>query len=315
MNLSSMHQPPVVVGYGHPGTDSDAALEWAATEADHRRLPLRVLHAYSGIVDYPWRSGYPVSDREIARAQESLRLAALRMLGEAEKQVHQTHPDLNVSITAVGESAAACLVSASAEAALTVVGHGRHPVAGAMGSTAAAVAAHGQSPVVVVPNLGPSDRAGDAADSRFAGAIVVGLDDSAECEDALTFAFEQASRDHALLVPLHAFWIDPLFLPTGRPTDWDTLDAAAQSSVDGLVARWALHFPEVKTAPEVARMRPADALLEASRSARLVVVGSRGRGGFTSLLLGSVSRKVLHRSHCPVVVVRRGGASGVSQRG
>jgi nucleotide-binding universal stress UspA family protein len=54
----------------------------------------------------------------------------------------------------------------------------------------------------------------------------------------------------------------------------------------------------------VGRNRPAQALIEAARGARLIVVGSRGRGGFTGLALGSVSQAVLHHASCPVLVAR-----------
>jgi len=63
-------------------------------------------------------------------------------------------------------------------------------------------------------------------------------------------------------------------------------------------------FPDVAVQQRLIQGRPAHEIADASRGAELVVVGSRGRGGFVSLLLGSVSHGVLHRAHCPVMVVR-----------
>lgn len=304
MNTSSVDRKPVLVGYAD--RDSDAALEWAAAEADRRGLPLRVVHAYSSTAEYPWAWSYPVPASEIEQARAALRDQAESVLIGLGTRVEEAHPGLPFIATLASTTPGDGLVTASAEASLLVVGHGRHPVAGSLGSTAAAVAAHSECPVVVVPTVTDLTRARDEADTRFSGSIVVGLDDSPECEDALGFAFQQASARGAKLVPLHAFWMDPQFLPTGEPSDWDKIDAKAQAAVDVLLAHWKGRFPEVKTDPQVARMRPADALVETSRSAEMVVVGSRGRGGFSGLLLGSVSRKVLHRAHCPVAVVRKG---------
>lgn len=304
MNTSSVDQAPIVVGYAD--TTSDAALDWATHEAGRRHLPLRVVHAYPPTVTNPWAWPYPVPAGDIERAQETLRTNARAVLAGLVKRIKESNPDLPFVTTMASTTPGEGLVSASAEASLMVVGHGRHAMAGTMGSTAAAVAAHAKCPVVVVPGAQHSGTAEREPDTRFSGSIVVGLDDSPECDDALSFAFQEASLRGIPLVPLHAFWMNPQFLPTGDPSDWEKIDSKAQSAVNALLARWTARYPDVKTEPEVARMRPPEALVEASRSAELLVVGSRGRGGFSSLLLGSVSRKVLHHAQCPVAVVRRG---------
>lgn len=299
MNAASKDQAPVVVGYA--GRDSDAALEWAIAEADRSHLPLRAVHAYFTAAEYAWAYPRLADDMEQKVLKEAT--AVVTELGE---RVSEMNPGTPFVATLARTTPGEALVLASGEARMLVVGHGRHPVARTLGSTAAAVAAHAKCPVVVVPSTPESGAAQDETDTRFSGSIVVGVDGSPEGEDALRFAFQHASLWGVKLVPLHAFWMDPRFLPRGEREDWAKIDAKAQAAVERSLAKWVAHYPPVKTEPEAARMRPAEALVEASRSAELVVVGSRGRGGFASLLLGSVSRHVLHLAHGPVAVVRRG---------
>jgi nucleotide-binding universal stress UspA family protein len=85
---------------------------------------------------------------------------------------------------------------------------------------------------------------------------------------------------------------------------WSELVAEQERITSEAIAQWATQFPNVDVWTRVMQGRPADVLVDASEGAELVVVGSRGRGGFRGLLLGSVSRSVMHRAHCPVAVIR-----------
>jgi nucleotide-binding universal stress UspA family protein len=107
-------------------------------------------------------------------------------------------------------------------------------------------------------------------------------------------------------VALHAFlpWAyDAAPAAADLPSD-DLHDDDARRLVSEAVAGWREKFPDVDVEYETHRRNPATALVEASADARLLVVGSRGLGGFRGLLLGSVSRSVLHHAACPVAVVR-----------
>jgi nucleotide-binding universal stress UspA family protein len=327
---STTSQGPVVVGY--EDHDSDDALEWACQEAARRSTPVRVLHAYSRELRYPWGYGYPLPVGDLHRAEEKLRTDASGLLEEAAERVRSRYPDLPLTATLAGSSPDAGLVTASQDAALVVVGrHGRRPRGASHGSVSLSVAAHASCPVVVVPSPMPATddaAAGDAGRSvvggsgdievvadagpppplaaLFAGQVVVGLDDSPEAADAVGFAFAQASARKVGLVALHAWWVDPILLAPSMPVDWNEMSPSDQGAIDGVLAPWKARCPDVKVARVLARMSTAEALVTASSEAELLVVGSRGRGGFASLLLGSVSRKVLHHARCPVAVVRRG---------
>lgn len=278
----------VVVGVdGSAG--SDAALEWAVDEAGRRRLPLHLVHATN--IDYLVAAAMlnpldapPVMDELVEAARDKVRADA---------------PDLRVSAEASTGAAAHDLVQRSEGAECVVVGaEGKTAVRGALGSVSLQVAMHAKCPVVVV-------RRNDAGTTG--GPVVVGVDGSAVSFDALGHAFEQASLRGVPLQVVYAWWIefvDGVVVTTPGSPQWAAVEERQRLMLSESMAGWAEQYPDVAAEMHVVHDRPADAITGASEGACLVVVGARGRGGFTGLLLGSVSHGVLHRAHCPVAVVR-----------
>jgi nucleotide-binding universal stress UspA family protein len=90
------------------------------------------------------------------------------------------------------------------------------------------------------------------------------------------------------------------------PLSYDaaTIEAAERQLLDEDLASWRDKYPQVAVTTSVVPGHAGQALVDVSRRGQLVVVGSRGRGGFRGLLLGSVSQQLLHHAACPVVVVR-----------
>jgi nucleotide-binding universal stress UspA family protein len=140
-------------------------------------------------------------------------------------------------------------------------------------------------------------------------AIVVGVDESAHAHKALDWAMHEAGMRHADLTVLTV--IPAMASPwTGNPLSVPRADEAiqhARQAVEEAVAKSASDItgpqPSSVTVKVFAGF-PAESLVDASRDAELVVVGSRGAGGFASLLVGSVSNQVAHHAACPIVIVR-----------
>ncbi|MGW5028923.1 universal stress protein, partial [Streptomyces albidoflavus] len=138
----------------------------------------------------------------------------------------------------------------------------------------------------------------------------LGLDGSPQADGAVGFAFATAARRAAPLVALHAWsnWTQPAHRNPGEPmplvTDLDRLQDDEQRLLAEALAGWQARYPQVQVERRLLRSRTRPALIEASRSAQLVVVGARGRGGFAGLLLGSTSQALLHHADCPVAVIR-----------
>jgi len=134
--------------------------------------------------------------------------------------------------------------------------------------------------------------------------IVVGVDGSPSSKAALRWAVRQAERTGAVVEAVTAWWY-----PTGygmAPTsDWAVdLERTAEKTLVEALAEVSGVAPDVVVSPRVAEGHPADVLLRAARGADLLVVGSRGHGGFAAALLGSVSQHCTQHAPCPVLVIR-----------
>jgi nucleotide-binding universal stress UspA family protein len=137
------------------------------------------------------------------------------------------------------------------------------------------------------------------------GRIVVGVDGSPYSEEALRWAIGQA-RLTGRPVDAVISWnvpVDYSLAGAGPLLSFDWQDVA-RTTLEETVGKVVAAEDADLVLQHVVMGHPARVLLEASADAALLVVGSRGRGGFTGMLLGSVSQNVIARAACPVVVVR-----------
>jgi nucleotide-binding universal stress UspA family protein len=134
------------------------------------------------------------------------------------------------------------------------------------------------------------------------GPVLLGVDGPPASQAAIEVAFEEASRLKVHLVALHA-WAEASLRLRSR-LDRERQLARGQEALDERLAGWQHHYPEVKVVRRLVLGEPTRSLVEASKSARLTIVGSDGRGGFAGMMLGSVGLGVAQAAHTPVTVVR-----------
>jgi nucleotide-binding universal stress UspA family protein len=139
--------------------------------------------------------------------------------------------------------------------------------------------------------------------TRF-GRVLLGYDGSSSARIALSFAVEEAARRHARLVVAYS-WTVPEFGYGPTPSAVEELEAAGHALLDEAVAAAKEQDASLEVETVLEEGNPASRLIELCEQADLLVVGARGHGGFTSLLLGSVSDQLVHHSPIPVVVVRQ----------
>ena len=273
---------------------SKAALRWALAEALRRAATVEVVHAWSPptIAFTPYAStAVPVVGAEDVEA------AAARAMTRTMAEVADVAEGVDVTTSIERGNAAEVLATKAKGASMLVVGsHGHGGFAGMLlGSTSTQLLHHAPGPVVVVNSstLQPSGR------------IVVGVDGSAPSIEALRWALEEARLRRVGVDVVHG-WQYPGVLFFGE-TMVIAADDVAEGAADVLQQTMAAVADEVgdlDVRTFVERGHPVGVLAEHAKDAALVVVGSRGRGGFTGLLLGSVSSEVVHHAPCPAVVVR-----------
>ncbi len=291
----------VVVGYdGSPS--SRLALTWGMRAAQARRLPVLIAHA--GYTPTAAIAGFVTS---VDPNPEALRRADEEMLAEAAVEAHRQAADVEVRTRAVPGPAVPVLLELMADAELGVVGHrgvGRFAEL-LVGSTSLQLASHGTCPLVVVRS------ADDVEPGPQAGRVVVGLDGSAGAAAAAGFAFQEARLRGCGLTAVHAWDSPALDVYDGGPELVERLAAEQESHAREWLADWssdwARTYPDVDVRRRLDRDDAARALVGASAGAALLVVGSRGLGGFRALVLGSVSHAVLHHAHSAVAVVHPAG--------
>lgn len=291
------HNAQVVVGVdGSEG--SLEALRWAAHEAARREWPLHVVTCVQlpvavevGMVGDGMFAGS--SMEAIIKEQEAVNQRAVdlaRSMAVGSK--------LKVTGETVLGAPAYALVSAANDNDLLVVGATSHPgrLTDMLGSVATVVAHRAKCPVVVMHGMARSDHA--------ITRIVVGVDGSPGSEQAIEWATDQAMRSNAELVLVHAWFYPYVGAMTGLSEVRDAMRLDAMRTLETAMAHVRDSVPGIRCRSVISEESAAKAIIDAAIDGDLVVVGSRGRGGFRALLLGSVSRTVVQHAPCPVAVIR-----------
>lgn len=287
-------RPLIVVGLdGSP--ESRSAAEWAGREAQVRHLPLHLVHTYT--IPTAGMIGYAVP----TALTDELYGDGEQILADVTAQLREAHPGLEVTGRLVQADPRPTLVEASGRAAITVVGSrgGGRAREVILGSVALHVAAHGRSPVAVIPS---------GWDAGSDGPVLLGVDGSRTSEAAVEFAFDEADRRGA---PLRAVIVRDDVELRRQAAAGSLADRAEGDREQAILAEqlagWRDKYPDVVVEQVVRRGRVIEALLRHNpdgRVPRMIVVGSRGRGGLGGLLLGSTSHGLIGHSRWPVVVVR-----------
>ncbi|HSK33364.1 MAG TPA: universal stress protein [Propionicimonas sp.] len=277
---------PIVVGVDGSGRSLRAVM-WAAHDAALRGCPLRLIHTLPR-----WEGDIPVFPPGRFEEAERHGRAAIE---EAASLVREAYPDLEVTTDLPMGTPTQVLLAEAQNAHSVVLGAKGEAVGNMlMGSTTLQLVGHAPCPVVVVGHAAAGHRR-----------VVVGTDGSPDSTRALEYAFEEASLRKARLRVVNA-----LGLPQGwprhllRPLPEDNEEVAKRrQEVENQLAPLREQYPDVTVEVHVHRLDPVPVLTDATHKADLLVMGSRGRGGFHGLAVGSVTHKLLHFVGCPLVVI------------
>lgn len=288
------------------------ALSWAAREAERRRATLHLITAYS-VPIYAASGldgGYAaVDDSVIRQGAESVLKDALERIKDF---------DIDVDASVENGDASGVLLELGREADLLVVGsRGRGGFVGRLlGSVSSALPAHASCPTVVVPMICAGRFGQDVTDKHLKAElaknplepvkprVVVGADGSDQARVAVLEAAAQAQRlgvELQILCAVPQYSGSLAWVPAAM--DREAIFADIQAQLDAGVLWLKSHFPELEITTRLVDGSPVEVLVDASRDSELVVVGTRGRGGFAGMLLGSTSDGVLHHAQGPVMVV------------
>ncbi len=289
---STTDSRPILVAVAGSAAAYHAAA-WAAMEA---ALHGRRLHVLTSVTLQTGFGPAPVlggTDRDWFDIQGE------RVLTEAVRVVRATMSDaLDISTEITEAPVVAELLTRSSAVRMVVVGSRGLGAFGRalLGSVSSALICHANCPVAVI-------HGSSATDPVSAGRpVLVGVDGGPNSVPAIEMAFEEASRRKVGLVALHA-WSDTSGLHRTAEV-LETIRAREQARLAAHLAGYAERYADVAVTRMLVHDNPVRSLVEASVDAQLLVVGSRGRGGFAGMLLGSTSAAVAQSVECPIVVVR-----------
>jgi len=284
----------IVVGVdGSPA--SDAAVRWAAREAMMRVAPIKLINVVAPtLASSAMAPNHTITQGEELRARQILKAAGRiveQLAGEKRPDIHTQRQYAGVVPT---------LVEASNDAQMVVIGSSRRAFGrGMLGPVIAGLLHHANCAVTVVPD--PESAQHEIGDAP----VLVGIDGSTASEGAAAVAFDQASRRGVPLLALLA-WSDVGVFPI-LGMDLRTYRDKAAELLSERLAGWRECHPDVQVQTRLVCDVPDRWLVDESRNAQLVVLGSGGRGGYAGMHLGSVTSTVVRSAHVPVIVVRDGG--------
>ncbi|MCP2315576.1 Nucleotide-binding universal stress protein, UspA family [Nocardia amikacinitolerans] len=289
-----MASPAVLVGVdGSAG--STAAVIWAAQTAARHRAPVHLLHIVDVVADYGPGAAEPLTAVDYARLTEHGRAlldAAAREVEKASAEFGgvELRAELMQAVTTPS------LLERTEGARMVVVGtRSRGTLQRALlGSVSSALARRAHCPVAVVREgieFSPEVRARP---------VIVGVDGTEVSEPAIGIALAEAAARQVDLVALHV-WTG-VELPERYGVDPDATAADLHYVLAESLAGWQERFPGVRIHREVVKDRPERALRERSEGAQLLVVGTRGRGGFASMVFGSTSQSLVLSANCPLII-------------
>ncbi|MFD2081614.1 universal stress protein [Actinopolymorpha cephalotaxi] len=288
---------PIVVGVDGSESALDAAA-WAASEAALHDVPLRIVHGVAeSVLRVPtglWGTG----------TEDGLRIHADLLVREAAATAHAAAPGVDVSTAVERDLPLPLLVGESHDALYVVVAAAdRNAVADMVaGSTAVSLVARAHAPVAVVRSIDDPER-----DDRL---VIVGVDGSPLADAAIQVGIQEAMLRHGRLLAVHV-----VHHYRGRGTQPATSDTSDGTALlTDALRGWRHKFPELQIEDQVMAGHPAGVLVRLSNRAGLIVVGARGLGGFTGMLIGSVSQALLHHAHCPLMTVPPATRQRVQQR-
>jgi nucleotide-binding universal stress UspA family protein len=283
--------------------NSSAALRWAVAEAELQRARVMAFFAWGYVPPGHAGGGHVfTADYTAAAAKAALAEAIDDAVGAQIAKGIERHVTCELPPKAL-------LSAASAADLLAIGARGVGGFLGLMlGSVSQACLHHTTVPLAIIraPDAGPggAPEAG-AAPPTAGGRIVVGVDGSESARRALQWAVAEARRREASVDVVHG-WQVPFAVPSplaGLPLDDDFLEKEARAELDRIIEGAGEVDQPVPVEGLLVRGGAARAVLDAAQGADLVVLGTRGLGGFRGLLLGSVTHQVAHHVGCPMVVV------------